>query len=62
VIVRRASGSLSGKSPRTLRQLNFEGPGFDLEGYFPHHWSWYVPPEPNYPESMEELERWMEGK
>jgi hypothetical protein len=52
---------LAGRSPRTLKQLNFEGPGFDLEGYFPHHWSWYVPPEPDYPESMEELESWMNG-
>ena len=52
---------LAGKSPRTLKQLNFEGPGFDLEGYFPYHWSWYLPPEPDYPESLDDLESWIEG-
>jgi hypothetical protein len=53
---------LARTTPRTLKQLTFEGPGFDLEGYFPHHWSWFLPPEPDYPESMEELESWMEWK
>jgi len=52
---------LAGRSPRTLKQLTFEGPGFDLEGYFPHHWSWYLPPEPDYPESLDDLESWIEG-
>jgi hypothetical protein len=53
---------LARTTPRTLRQLTFEGPGFDPEGYFPYHWSWFLTPEPDYPESMEELESWMKGK
>jgi len=48
-------------SPRTLQQMTFKGHGFDME-YFPYHWTWYVPPEPDYPESIEDLERWMEWK
>jgi len=48
-------------SPRILQQMTFKGHGFDME-YFPYHWTWYVPPEPDYPESIEDLERWMEWK
>ena len=48
-------------SPRTLQQMTFKGHGFDME-YFPYHWTWYGPPEPDYPESIEDLERWMEWK
>jgi len=52
---------LADKTPRILRQMTFKGPGFDIESYFPYHWTWYLPPEPQYPESLEELDAWIKG-